>query len=138
MKSVVVILSLLVAQLFSSSAFADRAQCVNSLRTLMVNVERDVRMMPKSEPQVHKHCVMWLYDRAAYEAVKQQKDGEDPCSSTSKDWRNILTKLLSAYTDAKTVCANKKVCDKGCGKALSVIRSGGSQSSALKAIPQDS
>ncbi|MCC6137099.1 MAG: hypothetical protein IT287_00575 [Bdellovibrionaceae bacterium] len=123
--------------LFSQLAAADRTQCVKGLSNLMNHVESDVRSMPKVDQSVHKLCVMWLYQRSQYEKLKKQNGGEDPCSSKSKDWRNILAKLVGAYSDAKTICGDSNTCSNGCGNALSVIRSGGSLQVALKSIPKD-
>lgn len=137
MKFIIYITTFFVVSTFAGTAHADRAQCVKQLSTLMTNVEKDIRTMPKQDAQVHKFCVMWLYQRASYELAKKNNNGEDPCPNTSSDWKKILGKLIGGYSSAKSICSNNKVCTNGCGKALSIIRSGGSTAQALKAIPSD-
>lgn len=136
MRFVLWIATFLVANAIVTAAYADRAQCVKELSKLMKSVEKDVRSMPKQDAKIHKYCVMWLYERASYD-IEKQKTGGDPCPSGSADWKKILGMLIGAYGDAKSICNDKNVCDKGCGKALSIIRSGGSTAQALKAIPND-
>lgn len=119
------------------TAHAGRVECSRSLTRLMDSVESDVRTMPKVDANVHKYCVMWLYKRGQYEVAKSQNGGEELCPNSSADWRTILGNLMTAHSAAKSICGDKKVCTKGCGKALSVIRSGGSLQLALQAIPKD-
>lgn len=130
-------LTILFVVITSSQAFAGRKECAGKLSQLMDKVETDVRSMKKTDAEVHKYCVMWLYQRHLYDKAKTKNGGEEPCPSSSKDWRGIMSLLMTAYSSAKTICADKKVCTKGCGEALSIIRSGGSQDLALKSIPKD-
>lgn len=135
MKQVLIIISFFILLAFARPAAANQSSCVKALDQLMTNVEQNVRSMPKSNATIHKYCVMWLYNRTAYDSAKQ-KAGDDPCPSSSEDWRKILKQLTKAYSSAKSICGNKNTCSEGCGKALSIIRSGGSQTAALAAIPK--
>lgn len=137
MKFIIFLTPFFVVNTFAATAFADRAQCEKELSSLMTNVETDIRSMPKQDAQVHKLCIMWLYERAQYESAKEDNNGEDPCPSNSSDWKKILGKLIGGYSNAKSICNDSNVCSNGCGKALSIIRSGGSTAQALKAIPNE-
>jgi hypothetical protein len=137
MKFIIFMTIFFVVSTFAGNAFADRAQCEKELSSVMKKAESGVRTMPKQDASVHKYCVMWLYERANYEYNKKQNGGKEPCPSDSSDWKAMLVKLMDAYGSARSVCGNKSICKKGCGKALKIIRSGGSAAQALRSIPND-
>jgi hypothetical protein len=127
MKFIIFMTIFFVVSTFAGNAFADRAQCEKELSSVMKKAESGVRTMPKQDASVHKYCVMWLYERANYEYNKKQNGGKEPCPSDSSDWKAMLVKLMDAYGSARSVC----------GKALKIIRSGGSAAQALRSIPND-
>lgn len=107
--------------------YAEASTCRDSIKQAAQDIQNQIKnSVAPIDQEVYDSCFVWMNNTPQY-------DGN--CPAESQDWQNIKAKLWANRSKISDICANKDVCEQGCGNAKGVLMFGGSFQEAIATIP---